>query len=428
MLDYNSTSNSVKVIEIHEREARLFQRTDLFDSKGYSLLLPETRTLSAIDLRELSDGIELRALGLIGYLPLTDRIALNLKPKFPINNFWEMLSIADESYSRILPVLRGYQSSETTTPHLILIKSFCFFLKEILRLGFFRDYKEISLEGYCKPKIDIGKTINRFIAKGQEFYSYSNVFDFTKNIRINGIIKSACVSFLKILSQKKELADEKSILKEALMVLDYVRSESFYPNDIGLCDDLPKWGQEFYFGALSVYSIFLGYRSIGFLYGEKGCKMPSFLFSLDTIFENFIRNSFRATLKSKKIAVLDGNNPKHQVPLFQDNKRFPIKPDLIYRFGKDREVIAIGEVKYKPKIDESDRYQVISHAIALNSPFAFWISPATDDTGGMEYVGEISTGIKFYHYKINIYNNLIENTNKMVSEFLKIIIHDEGIY
>ncbi|SCC29686.1 5-methylcytosine restriction system specificity protein McrC [Kosakonia oryziphila] len=417
----------MKVIEIHEREARLFQRTDLFDSRGYSLLLPETRALSAIDLRELSEGVELRALGLIGYLPLTDRIALNLKPKFPINNFWEMLSIADESYSRILPVLRGYQSLETITPHLILIKSFCFFLKEILRVGFFRDYKEISLEGYCRPKIDIGKTLNRFIAKGQEFYSYSNFFDFTKNVRINGVIKSACVSFLKILSQNKELVDEKSILKEALMVLDYVHSESFYPNDIVLCDDLPKWSQEYYFGALSVYSIFLGYRRVGFLYGEKGCRMPSFLFSLDTIFENFIRNSFRSAFKDKKITVLDGNNPKHQVSLFQDNKRFPIKPDLIYRFGKDRKVVAIGEVKYKPRIDESDRYQVISHAIALNSPLAFWISPATNGVGGMEYVGEISTGIKFYHYKINIYNSLLENTEKMIFDFLSLITHDKEV-
>jgi hypothetical protein len=49
MLEYNSIGKSMKVIEIHEREARLFQRTDLFDSRGYSLLLPETRALSAID-------------------------------------------------------------------------------------------------------------------------------------------------------------------------------------------------------------------------------------------------------------------------------------------------------------------------------------------------------------------------------------------
>ncbi|HHU6578608.1 MULTISPECIES: 5-methylcytosine restriction system specificity protein McrC [Klebsiella] len=419
----NSTTTQMKVIEIHEREARVFQRTDLFDTRGFSLLLPETRSLSAIDLRELHDGIELRALGLIGYLPLTDKIALNLKPKFPINNFWEMLSIADENYSRILPVLRSYQNAETSTPHLILVKSYCYFLKEILSVGFFRDYKEKLIGGYCRPKIDIGKTISRYISKGQEFHSYSNVFEFTKNVRINGFIKSACVSFLRVLSNNNDFIGEKRILKEALMVLDYVHSEVFHPNDISLCSDLPKWSQDYYFGALSVYSIFLGYRSVGFMYGEKGCRMPSFLFSLDSIFENFIRNSFRTALKDKQIAVLDGNNPKHQVPLFQDNKRFPIKPDLIYRTGKERKVIAIGEVKYKPKIDESDRYQVISHAIALNSPIAFWISPATNGSGGMEYIGEISNGIKFYHYKLNIYDGLIENSNKMISDFLAIMAY-----
>src|SRR5688572_5181062 len=96
-----------RVIEIEERESRVFPREDLFDTTGHSLVLPKTRELSAVELKDVLNGVNLRALGLIGYLPLTSEIVLNLRPRFPLANLWRMLAVADESYDRVLPVLRS---------------------------------------------------------------------------------------------------------------------------------------------------------------------------------------------------------------------------------------------------------------------------------------------------------------------------------
>ena len=72
---------AIRIVDLHEREIRLFQREELIDHKGQALILPETRSLSAFELREVFTGIELRVLGLIGYLPLTTSLTLNLRPE-----------------------------------------------------------------------------------------------------------------------------------------------------------------------------------------------------------------------------------------------------------------------------------------------------------------------------------------------------------
>lgn len=151
--------------------------------------------------------------------------------------------------------------------------------------------------------------------------------------------------------------------------------------------------------------------------------MPSFLFSLDQIFESFVRNTFRSALSNHGISVLDGNIPRHQRPLFFDNKRFPVKPDLI--FSKSRQIVGLGEVKYKPKLDESDRYQLISHALALKAPIGVWISPSINGGGGLEYVGATENGCRFYHYRLNIGGALDVSCASMTEEVMTLVGNKE---
>jgi len=120
------------------------------------------------------------------------------------------------------------------------------------------------------------------------------------------------------------------------------------------------------------------------------------------------------------LAVLDGNLSQNYCPLFNDTKQFPTKPDLIFR--RRKQTIAIGEVKYKPKIEESDRYQVISHVMAAGSKLGIWISPSINEVSGMQYIGAINTGAKFYHYKINIAANLKDSQESMVKAIAALFV------
>lgn len=142
-----------RIIDIKERDRRIFDREDLFDHRGRSLVLPETRDLSAVELKDVHDGVQLRTLGYIGYLPLTADIVLNLRPKFPVANLWQMLSLADETYDTVLPVLRSYEHTTTgSPPHQLLVRGFCHYLRQIMDLGVAKGYFRQPYTGFFKPK------------------------------------------------------------------------------------------------------------------------------------------------------------------------------------------------------------------------------------------------------------------------------------
>jgi|SRR5665213_1570741 len=394
------SSTALRIISLHEREIRLFPREDLFDATGRPLLLSATRKLSAVELREAIDGVELRALGLIGYLPITTDIVLNLQPKFPTKNLWRMLALANETYNRVLPVLRTYERANDVAPHQMLAKGFCHYLREILIASVARGYYPEEYHGHYKPKIHFGRTMARYLSKGDAVSVSADTFAFSSKLKINGLLKSACLSFLRLIPSTREWAAERALLLDALSVLEFNTALPMNPGEESLALTLVAWLRNPYYGALSIYAVMLGFTKIGFAYEPGGAVLPSFLFKLDDIFESFVRNTFRIKLRSRAISVLDGNSPKNHIPLFIDNRQYPTKPDVIFR--REKKLIALAEVKYKPRIEESDRYQLISHVAASRAPLGVWVSPVlSGEATGLRYVGSVA-GAKFYHYTLDI--------------------------
>lgn len=408
-------AGALRVVEIEERENRVFPREDLFDTAGHSLVLPETRALSAVELKDVLNGVNLRTLGLIGYLPLTSEIVLNLRPKFPLKNLWRMLAIADESYDRVLPILRSYERANASAPHQLLARGFCHYVRAIMDLGLARGYYREPYTGFYKPKVEFGRTVSRHMSRGDELTISGDVFAFSANLTVNATLKSACLAFLRLVPRDPKWLAERKLLLEALNALHRVRATEMAFGGEVVADSAPRWVRDHYRGALSVYAMLLGHTKIGFGYDAQGSEMPSFLFSLDEIFESYVRNIFRQGLRGKKIAVLDGNAPKNHGRLFLDTNRFPTKPDLIFR--RKKVVIGLGEVKYKPEIKEDDRYQVLSHVLAAQCKVGVWISPAAaGQPGGLTYVGAVATGAKFYHYLLDISGDLDEASAVMVEK------------
>lgn len=411
---------AAQVVNIEERENRVFPRQELFDKAGNSRVLPETRALAAVELKDVLDGVNVRALGLIGYLPLTSDIVLNLRPKFPLANLWRMLAVADESYDRVLPVLRSYERADASAPHQLLARGFCHYLRSIVDSGLARGYYREPYTGFYKPRVEFGRTLSRHLSRGDDLTISGDVFAFSAHLPINAVLKSACLAFLRLVPRDAKWTTERKLLLEALNALHRVKPKPMRFGDEALADTAPRWVREYYRGGLSVYAMLLGHTQIGFGYDAQGSEMPSFLFSLDDIFESYVRNTFRDALRDKKIAVLDGNKPKHHGKLFLDNNRYPTKPDMIFR--KKKVVIGLGEVKYKPEIEEKDRYQVLSHVLAAGCKVGVWISPATaGKPGGLEYVGSVSTGAKFYHYEINIGGDLDTASAAMVQKITALL-------
>ena len=114
--------------------------------------------------------------------------------------------------------------------------------------------------------------------------------------------------------------------------------------------------------------------------------------------------------------MLDGNKPKHQRRLFSDNNRYKVQPDLIFKHSGAFKMI--GEVKYKPKIEEVDRYQLLSHVLATNADIGVWISPTTPGSSeGTEYIGS-QAGKRFFHYRIDLNRDIDAGAAKLGDQMI----------
>jgi 5-methylcytosine-specific restriction endonuclease McrBC regulatory subunit McrC len=408
-----------RVLEISERGHRTMPRSEVFDSEGRSLIFPEVRSLNAIEITDVPDGARLMALGLIGYLPITSTLTLNVVPKFPVQNLWTMLEIGGETYANILPTVRRYQTSASPAPIQMLARSFCHYLKGTISDGFERSYYPAQHSGFYRPRVEFGPTVSRFLSRGNPVDTVSSVFDFGLDSPVNRIVKAACIRIARLVPSGSDWQEERTMLQIALEALQRVREREPAALDFELGQSVSLRLRQNYSGLLRVYQLLLTGGGIAFTFEPGGKELPSFLFSLDDIFERFVRQTLLIGLRVHGITVLDGN--KHQGRLFEDNRTYPTKSDIIFRRGK-KELIGLGEVKYKPRLKEIDRYQIISHVTAAKSPVGILFSPANEgESQRMERIGRLATGAQFYHYRIDIQRDIIAAQTKMIEDVRAIL-------
>jgi len=219
---------------------------------------------------------------------------------------------------------------------------------------------------------------------------------------------------MRIVPRTSDWKEERVLLDTALDALQRVRAREPNTTEFVLAPRVSIRIQPHYAGMLRVYQLLLTGGGIAFTFDPGGEELPSFLFNLEEIFERFVRETFVRYLGDKGIAVLDGN--KHQGRLFEDNRRYPTKTDLIFRRSSNN-VAALGDVKYKPRLKESDRYQIISHVTAAKAPVGILFRPANDDESqGLDRFGRLSTGAEFYQYLVDIRGDLAAMQKRMAQD------------
>jgi len=132
----------------------------------------------------------------------------------------------------------------------------------------------------------------------------------------------------------------------------------------------------------------------------------SFVLNLEDVFEKYIRNLLKgADLTAQPgLRVLNGNT-EIQSYLFSDSRTVKILPDIVIK--KDKTVLLLADVKYKPKLSEVDRYQIIAHACSMSVNKAVIILPAfAGGQSGLIRRGCVGRGngieLFEYHFKVDV--------------------------
>ena len=380
-----------KVIDAQKRGAIDIKLKDILGDDGTLQFLSDAQNRGLVEVRQSANKLHLKIGGVVGHMPLTRNLALNIHPKFPISNLSRMVEVSNQRLNRMANLARYYGNNNVEYLPEPLIRGFCFFCKDILETGMQKAYRATVSVGSPHPRIDFKQSQQRFWSKGNPLRAVSKQFLYDADIAANRILKTAALIALNLSIGRSGFEYERSILSSLLSCLS-----SIDPIDRNCLDLEVAIGQTASFRAgyrkaLPLAAELIRNCSLDLSSNEQEIELPSFLLNLDAIFEAYVRNVLVHELRNTnaKGAIRDGNNAQWSKPLLRDSSKYKAKPDLVFS-EENGETNAIGDVKYKGKQAESDRYQIISHAFAYGARRALLIYPATNkNPSGLTRLGAI---------------------------------------
>lgn len=240
----------------------------------------------------------------------------------------------------------------------IFISVFCNELMDILQKGIKKSYirKEENLDNY-KGKLKFSEHIKRnIVTKNKFFVEYS---EFRINIPENRILKSACLFLIKETTNEAN----KKILRRALVEFD----------DVSPCFNLEKDLQDkqinrlhsYYVRPLQYAEFFLRKQTLMPFKGKKA--MPSLLFPLNEMFEDYIKN----ILKDNKINYYSQFSKYN---LISNGKKELFNTKMDFVVFKDNSAI-IMDAKWKVLntsdeklgVAQNDLYQLLNYSEIIKS-------------------------------------------------------------
>jgi 5-methylcytosine-specific restriction enzyme subunit McrC len=400
-----------RVIAAKERSAINIPHADLFGEDGNLRLLTDALDRSLVQITQGLDQLQLRIGGVIGRLPITNQLALDISPKFPISNLAHLLAESDQSLDRRVSADRLYDFTSWNgyLPELLL-RSFALELKAIEAEGTHRSYHRVTRTDIPRPKLNFRRSEQQFWARGIPTRAIIDVFDFSNDNPVNRVLKAALKCALSLSFGQQSLAKEARLFAHMLRNFDRVGDLAV---DI-INDECERAIRELpgfkpgHAKAVVISREIIKRASPVLEFADRRMSLPSFLINLDNVFESYIRNILRKVAKRSfpTTRIGDGNHKDFSKPLLNDNNRFMIMPDiLIFDVIEDIPRV-VSDVKYKTKPIEEDRYQIISHSLSYQARSALLVYPKRrDGPSGMVRLGGVGPPghtIDLYEYHFDL--------------------------
>lgn len=425
-------SAQIQVHKARERDAISIPFEFFIDSRG-SVKFDKAINRGLVEVRQGLTGLVLKIGGVVGRLPLNEKHALDISPKFSMGNLSRIIALSDHTFSKQAEISRLYEITEPDgfLPELLL-KSFCRALLHTQIEGRHRQYQKRTAMTSIRPRVNFQKSAQTLWSKGQMTNAVTDQFWFSDDNVENQILKHGCLIGHALCKSDHNLSKERNVFGRTLAEFKSVSLNSaqqllsaYDPS----FSTLPSFKTE-HRKAVQIAIELIKRSGISYERFDSGLELPSFLIELDTVFESYVRNTLRSGLRAldTTISVGDGNLSQWQKPLFDDTNRGLAKPDILIKRSGAEAPLLVGDVKYKrdDKIGAADRYQVISHALAHRCGTALIVSPARhNQASSMIRFGKIGgeeNGIDLYHFTMNMSAKLEDAELEFVQQIHALII------
>lgn len=418
-----------RLIEAQERQPTRIPITEVLDAEGRVEVFPEILGKGYVDIDFRRSELVVVAGSHIGQIPLNKRITLDIKPKLEIADFVHVVGRAELDIRFIDFYERWYGAAAKAAPNVFEFLVACLEqeLRNLIEKGAHREFVQIAEDtSFPRGRFDFERTIRNNFARGRLDRVWTKRFSLEMDNAYNRLIKYAvwyCLNHLvSIGSQRVDLIKS---LTETYRLFDAVPLD----RSLEYCDYVAKSLQdgrvplirEYYRSICHICLTLVSDLAVNLGNVDQKLKLASFVVDMADVFERYLLNVLRTSERVSEVAlgILDGNVEGRR-SLFSDSKRYEAKPDIVVvRSGSP---VAVLDAKYKTKLHEADRYQIISHALSFGATDAVLIVPE-GQSQELEYVGTIGSGDRIrlfvYHFGLES-GNLVERENRFVEKMLEI--------
>jgi len=383
--------------------------------KGKFTLYPEAERYFDLDFRD--GNIVVAPKSFVGLIPVNDRVAIHVLPRFPINNLFHILHRSSATLKFIEGHLRTYSVTDVVgaqDPIELLANQLTQASTAVRRSGLLRRYVSYEHDGLPSGAIDFPRTVSRFRTAGIRHKQVWSRTEHSVQLRENQLIKLALqklLSYYTSLSQKR-FADRVKVIREALFLFDAVSVPNEYvhftENELArMVNKLP--GSHRQYGPL-LWLSFLIHSRKGIAIEKSGtATFDTFVVNMADVFEDYVRvlTSDAAEQLAAGSRVKNGNID--QVNLFIEGDKHKVKPDIYLRRGTSN--VAVLDAKYKPNLKASDRYEVLAFCEALATKKAVLISPSDGYVAPL-LLGKTPSAVEVWVVKINLATGDMQKNEK----------------
>lgn len=404
---------------------------DVLSSEGVPHIFPEIRSHGYFDLDYRGNKLVLVAGKYIGLIPINERIAINVEPKVGVGNLVHIISKSRENLDSLNFFQRTYKETAKMSPTIFefFAVSLTIELQKIESEGMYKKYTSRNANSSSpKGRINIGRTAALNWSKGTYYKACFDYFEFTANNHFNRMIKFTlwyCLNhLLRMGSTNLVLIKSLSYFFDYFESIPLDKSRNFLKPVIDdIHDQKIPILRIYYENICKICRSII--QDIGITLIEPGedIKLLSFIINMEHVFERYLLFVLRENghFLGPDYLILDGNK-EGKGYLLQDSTKYEVKPDIVVRNATGARLII--DAKYKNKVSDSDRYQILAHAISYGAKKAILILPCSGNKEvGMIRQGKAGgeSGVELYEYYIDLENvNLKNEEMKYVSSILDV--------
>lgn len=373
----------------------------------------------SLNYRPKENRLVLYAGKYIGSFKLNNKVLVHIKPKFDIFNLKRILSVSDNKVEILNFLYAHYERSTVDSFSLSLIlRIFIERLTMIYTEGFLKDYiVKIDSSTSIRGRVNINRSMQKHWSKGEVHKVEISYYDYTENNIFNKVIKKSIELSLGLINKGVKISE--SEVKKMLFyysLFEYVDSDFTYSEYLNFKESIERISQlrDYYIPICQICILIIERKGIDFRFDMKGSETAnSVILDMESIFETYLLGVLKLGFNNELI-IKDGNKGGKK-KLFSDADH-NAQPDYIL-FNYDIAEIVL-DAKYKLKVSEADRYQIISHALSYNCRIAVLILPLSSSLERVRKIGTIGDEFKItlYEYYFDLASNDLEREERYMIE------------